>query len=199
MILNKIGLQTIALFIVGVISATIIYLVCLSVYNTQNIFDINYIGYYLTESSYSYSTNSINRTDGISIINRVFKFSQDQKLFGLGLGAGEYNSFFSGNIYQKYGEMHYIWFLYAWVYLENGYIGLGMIILLFVSIFLFLLKRNNNSNIAKVSCGVLAASFILIFYNPALRNDSAYILYTIIGIAIKECGEKTYELVRYQN
>lgn len=201
MLQNKIGIRTIILFAIGSVLAVAIYFVCLSIYNSQNIFDINYIMYYLTESSYSYSTTSINRTDGIAIINRVFNFTNEQKLFGLGLGAGEYNSFFSGDIYNKYGNMHYIWFLYAWIYLENGIVGLVLFLFLLVLLLIFISKhkRDKEDPISRIACAMLVVAFILVFYNPSLRNDSGYLFYTIIGIAIKKCleTENEYEVVRY--
>ena len=201
MIQNKIGFRMIMLFLIGSIMAIVIYFVCLSLYNSQNIFDINYILYYLTESSYSYSTTSINRTDGISIINRVFNFSKEQELFGLGLGAGEYNSFFSSDIYAQYGDMHYIWFLYAWIYLENGIIGLVLFFLMltFLLIYIWRNKGKTATSIQRTACAMLAIAFLLTFYSPSLRNDSAYIFYAIVGIAIKECLERRnqYEVVKF--
>lgn len=197
---NQIGGRTIVLFIAGSFLAAILYFVCLSVYNMQNIFDINYIMFYLTESSYSYSTTSINRTDGIPIINRVLNFTKGQQIFGLGLGAGEYNSFFSSDIYNKYGSMHYIWFLYAWLYLENGYVGIVLFFLMltFLLVYIWRNKGQTPSSIQKTGCAMLIVAYILTFYSPSLRNDSAYIFYMIIGIAIKECLDRRgkYELVK---
>lgn len=201
MLQNRIGIRTILLFVAGAVLAVAIYFVCLSIYNSQNIFDINYIMYYLTESSYSYSTNSINRTDGISIINRVFNFTKEQKLFGLGLGAGEYNSYFAGDIYSKYADTHYIWFLYAWIYLENGIIGLVLYFLFLALMIVYILKHkaDTESSISDIACAILVAAFVLAFYNPALRSDSAYLFYAIVGIAIKNSLEtgNEYDVARY--
>ena len=203
LIQNRMGMRTILLFIIGSISAVMIYFVCLSLYNSQNIFDINYIMYYLTESSYSYSTTSINRTDGISIINRVFGFTKDEQLFGLGLGAGEYNSYFSSDIYSRYGDMHYIWFLYAWMYLETGIVGLVLFFLMltFLLIYIWRNKGKNATSFQKIACSMLVAAYILTFYSSSLRGDSAYIFYAFIGIAIKECLERRNqcEMAKFKN
>ncbi len=170
---------------IGFVLGLIIYYVSMSVYNSTNIFSWEYILEYLTESSYSYSDNSINRTDGIGIINDVFHFGFGEKLFGMGLGAGEYNSFFQGDVYTYYSSTHYTWFMYAWLYLETGWVGLVLFVSIFVLMaWLLLHNRRQNTSLERIGAALVATSPILLIYNAAFHSDCAYILYLFVGIAL---------------
>ena len=183
--INKVKMRNVLIIILSIIGFTIIYNICLSFYNSKNIFNVDYIKEYLTESSYSYNDDSINRTDGIQIINKLFNFDSEKTAFGLGMGAGEYNAYFSSNIYQVYESTHYYWFSYAWIYLENGFIGLILYILILVFTFKYIyINRIFKSRDVNVALAIIPTMLLLIIYNSSLRYDCAYLLYMIIGISL---------------
>ena len=187
--LNKIRIKNILLLLIIISMSGIIYNVCLSVYNSTNIFNLKYINKYLTESSYSYSESSINRTDGIKIINRLLNFSDFQKFFGCGLGAGEYNAYFQSPIYTEYSQTHYYWFLYAWLYLETGYVGLFIYSMILVTMLFQLYvcsrKKKKIPLNTKIGISILPALLLMTIYSSALKTDSAYIIFFFLGIAYK--------------
>lgn len=200
MIFNKIKLRNIVISAVILIGAVIVFYACNSFYDSTNIFDLEYINYYLTKSSYSYTKNSINRTDGIEIINRLFNFETMEKFFGLGLGSGEFCAYFESDIFRLYSSTHYFWFLYSWLYLETGYIGIILYCLIHLIMFKQLLTnlkiQRNTSIVLRVGLAILTSFIVLIIYNSSLRTDCSYMLYMMLGIAyrcIEEKGDKDNE------
>lgn len=109
-------------------------------------------------------------------------------LFGSGLGSWEYSDsfdFLTSNNYAKYSATHYQWISYAWIYLEMGFVGLGIIVSFFVLV-IYHSRRikakteyekilHNTAFITTIMC------FILIIYNVSLRMEAAYLIYFVMA------------------
>ena len=83
------------------------------------------------------SNNDINRLTAIPSLIQRLDLSPMQQFFGLGLGNCDTASFSICNtpFYRHYDYLHYTWFTSAMIFLETGYLGLGLYTSFFVSCF----------------------------------------------------------------
>jgi hypothetical protein len=149
---------------------------------TKSLNSIEGIISYVTTSSYSYTTDSINRIGGIATIKRLF-FSGKNSLFGVGLGMADHSSFFSSAIYKQYGYINYSWFMLPYLFLETGWIGVVSYIAIYMGMFVDILKKRPYLTVAKKSGIVLSVvSLMMIVYNSSLRVDTAYVYFAFLAI-----------------
>lgn len=158
-----------------------------------SLFDKNNLIDYLTRS-YNSSTvlfvNGIpisNRLTAYSIINCYFLDSPLEFLFGIGLGAAEYSSFFSSYFWTNYGEIGINNYSFAQTFLETGFIGFFLTILIYL-FFLRIPQKKYRKNDCKyyylISHVSVIIGLLMNFYNSALRIESSgYMFFTVIALA----------------
>ena len=101
-------------------------------------------------------------------------------LFGFGLGNCEQSSFsfLQSAFYNQYSYLHYRWFSHAWIFLEQGAIGLVLTGAFFLSIALSILK--NRKKIKEVYdlavFSFIPTCLIGLIYNCALELEVSYLI-----------------------
>lgn len=161
------------------------------------------------DNMYEYATKTYDtgyvlpRIGSFNIISQMF-FRHDllKQLFGLGFGNCDTSnfSFLVSDFYKNYGYLNYRWFTHQWTFIECGYVGFIMFLLLFISILVFTLinRKNvlgNNRCIVNASVIFTIISILTIWYNSTLKSDMGYISYfgmSIGAVAIKEAFEKIH-------
>lgn len=151
-------------------------------------FNWDEILHYSGEGGYS-DPNNLNRMTAIRSLDERFLTTMGDKLFGLGFGAGQFTQFFASPLYAAYGfVLNWNFFTDAAIFLETGYIGLILYILLFVFIAIFSLGSirtittfENKSLemgttvdagwIDRACASVSFLCILLIFYNSTLTTD----------------------------
>lgn len=133
--------------------------------------------------------NDMNRLTFISMSNDLFLKTPSQRLFGLGLGncdKSETFSFMVSPFYMKYNLLHYDWLSSAFMYLENGFVGLIFYIGFFVFTFFAAakLRRSNRENIIYLQLTQIVSvmSVLIVIYNSSMRTEFAYVMYFIMAI-----------------
>lgn len=149
-----------------------------------------------SEKGYT-SSGDINRLTVLSVCSQRFLDTPILRLFGFGLGNCDYAegfAFLTSPFYKLHEAMHYTWLSTAFMYLEEGYIGLIFYFGFFVSAFWMITKRKKNVDSTNVFyfqiAQVIAVMCIVIgIYNSSLRLESGYIMYFLLAIPfIKEKG-----------
>lgn len=149
-----------------------------------------------TQPNYS-SNNDINRLTAIPSLIQRLDLSPMQQFFGLGLGNCDTASFSICNtpFYRHYDYLHYIWFTTAMIFLETGYLGLGLYISFFVACFWQAYKQfkackgnqlyNRMAIIMSIFCAVLA------IYNASLRTEAGYMMYFVMALPfVRQSSDK---------
>lgn len=136
--------------------------------------------YYLSGNGYT-NSGDLNRLTAVQkIYSMFFRGDRVHSLFGFGLGSCDYSnfSFLQSAFYKKYEYLHYRWFSHSWVYLEQGSVGLILLISFFVSIAVYIIgKRKQNRNIYDLMVfSFLPTCLIGLIYNNALEMETAYII-----------------------
>ena len=83
------------------------------------------------------SSGDINRLSAISTISKYLFTERYQFFIGYGLGNCDLSSIsvFNTAFYERHSDVNYNWFSHAFMYLETGYIGLILYIILFIIFF----------------------------------------------------------------
>lgn len=143
-------------------------------------FSIENIMSYTSESGYSNSEN-LNRFTAISDIDEMFLNNVWQKIFGIGMGSAEVSQLdlFNSDFYKRYSYLAYNWFSHAFMILENGFLGLFLYVLFFISLMKdgLKLKKKRDIYIYKFVIILSIMAILNMFYNASLRNECAYIFY----------------------
>lgn len=133
--------------------------------------------------------NDMNRLTVISMSNDLFLKTPLRQLFGLGLGncdKSEAFSFLVTPFYMRYSKLHYDWMSSAFMYLENGFVGLIFYIGFFVLSFFAAAKERmrDKANIVylQVTQVVAVMSVLIVIYNASLRTEFAYMVYFVLAV-----------------
>ncbi len=155
--------------------------------NFANFFTIDQLLYHSTRTSGYSGSGDLNRLTAIGTINsKVFSGLSVNKFFGMGLGSTEYSSWniMTSGFYNQYSYLHYYWFLHAWMYLENGYLGLilypaGFAINGLMGIYQLKKHKNNGAPSSIIITGTILSFIVLgiYLYNQSMRIECAYLLY----------------------
>lgn len=132
----------------------------------------------------------IPRIGAFSLINEKFFYNDKFKsLFGLGLGNCETSnfSFLQSDFYKQYGAWNYRWFTHQWVFLEQGYIGIILLVFIFISIIFCLWKCTIKSKIKEkefliTSICMAVCCILSIWYNVTLKSDMSYLAYFSVAV-----------------
>ena len=151
-----------------------------------NFFTWDFMSRYLSnglgEGGYTVS-GDLNRIGGMSYIYENFLTEPFTKLFGTGLGSGEYSSFsfFTSEFYKTYEHLHYSWFSHLMILLENGVLGFALYLGVFVASMVKALRMgirsHANRDLLIITCisGVLGIFYTI--YNVTLRDYNSNILF----------------------
>lgn len=160
--------------------------------NNAGFLSLSFIQDYAFERTYGSSTD-INRLTAIQYIqDNFFKGNIKRNLLGLGMGNGEtaQYSFLTSDFYSLYGSrVKYNWFSHAFMYVENGIIGLVLYFSFFALIFIkAFLKRKNDKWMQLCSLLTLEV-IILVVYNQTLRVESmGYMLFLVLAMPYLKSG-----------
>lgn len=163
------------------------------------IFDIEARKMYLSGNGYT-NSGDLNRFTALSSIKEMFfQDSLMRNLFGFGMGNCDTSSysFLQSDFFKKYEYLHYRWFSHAWIYLEQGLIGILCILSFFISMIILLIKNKRYILIKEWHVSVIIIScfaIINIIYNCSIQTEASYLLAFVCAIPfvfIKEKRNKT--------
>lgn len=162
--------------------------------------DPDSMDYYLSGNGYT-NSGDLNRFSAIQDIHDMFfDGSLFHSLFGFGLGNCEYSSFsfLQSDFYKKFSFLNYRWMTHAWVYLEQGAIGLILLIVFFVSIFAYVIynQKKIRKEIRIAIMAFLPTCFLGIIYNCALEIEACYLIAIMCAIPFVLVKSKRKEDIR---
>lgn len=143
-----------------------------------------------------YAGTGINRLSVISVSNKYFLTTFQQRLLGIGMGNAEYSQIgaLTSSFYRTYGTNYmYLGFSSADLYIEGGLLGLVSYTGIYVYILLKNFKRVTNQRLTQnqkllnsIGYGMAMLSLIFILYGNYQRTDAAYIIaFLLAGLFIK--------------
>lgn len=190
---------------VAVICASFMVMSLFHPWTAQYVSPERLINAVMSKSGY-FGQGKIDRLTAVSVINnRVFDHDGIlRKLFGIGMGNGEYSSFSflcSPFWYEHGTDLGYLAFSVATIYLESGYVGLSLYVLAMMYLVydcwrhLVQLIRTGEQGAEYELVGVGSAlmSVVFIWYNNLHRTDMSIILaaYMAIPYVASRNSEKT--------
>ncbi|MBZ9687731.1 hypothetical protein G9F72_015470 [Clostridium estertheticum] len=204
----KVLLKKVILFsiiIVGLVMvSTTLYLKVFSDFSSaENLYSKDYLKSILVSGSYNSDGNTINRLSGIGTINDLVLKDYAKKIIGVGLGNASPNKYESlqGDYFKKYSQLNYNWFFIPYYVLENGFLGLGIFLLIFI-IMLFKsfkiynqVKKEEEKLLVFAYIGCVITVLLTLIYNSALYTvQIGYFFWAISGLLIK--FENKYKYVK---
>ena len=144
------------------------------------LFDSDALEFYMTGKGYT-NSGDLNRFTAIEQIQATF-FKDDILLnwFGFGLGSCEYSqySFLQSDFSKMYGGLNYRWFTHAWVFLEQGMIGILLLLAFFVSLLVYALKKltAENKYYTIISVAFVPNCILGLMYNTAIQIEVCYLI-----------------------
>lgn len=161
----------------------------------KNFLSIDYILELAAKRNYS-SENDLNRFSAIPVLLNTIVKEPLQSIFGLGLGNCDFSdvSIFSTPFSQTYGSLNYRWFSIAILFLENGFLGLGLYFTFFIVCIVLTIKKHINKTgnpiFCKLAMIIALLSIGISFYDSSLRSDAAYLFYFVLALPFVECEPK---------
>lgn len=146
--------------------------------------------------SYS-SSNDLSRMNAIKVISSTILTNPLGRLFGLGLGNCDTSAFAVCNtpFFQTHSYLHYTWFSRAFLFLETGYIGLGLYTAFFLACLLMAIwqmrKGRCSQLYGKFAIIIALQCAVLTVYNSSLRLDIAYIVYFSLATPFVNGNKRT--------
>ena len=197
-LLSRPSWRTFAICLAGGLVLSAMITVFIAFWEDGYMFTAEGLQYYLDpERSFGYSAQGDwGRIGGIAKATEKF-FSQNLNLFGMGVGYCGFDTPF----YYRYELLHYNWFSYISIFLEQGWIGIvGYIAFFVISILTLYKKKKATENVAArpiydISLVMSALGILLLFYNSTVTGYPAFFLFLLIGMAYRyELGEGTTQL-----
>lgn len=155
--------------------------------NFHQLFDISTLMEYSNTAYNESGLGYISRGEGIQIINQeVFANNPIRQLLGTGLGGANKVSFLniSSLTNSLHGWRHYDYFSIMYIYIEMGYIGLG----LFILIGLFLLRcylKINDVMYRNLGVLMIIVTILNFWYNSSwITEGTAYIMILFLTIPL---------------
>lgn len=198
LIIEKPSIKTIGILLLGIIGL-IFGLWLLGTYDPDSLnvlMDSDILDRYLSGGGYT-NSGDLNRFTAIAQIQEIF-FSGNwvNTLFGFGLGSCDTSSFsfLQSDFFNQYEYLHYRWFTHAWVYLEQGAIGLILLGLFFVSILFYCVKHrkvsHGNSGYMLTAFLFTITTIIGIIYNCGLEVEASYLIAFVLAVPFIIVKEK---------
>lgn len=149
-----------------------------------NLADYISIGRDIEEGAYN-----ISRIGAFRQVNELFLHTPFQRFFGLGLGNCENApvDFLISPFFKKYGRYNYLWFGHTTNYMETGWIGTTLLLMIFAYHFIYSLIKEKKCAITFCYDFVFIKTLIIIitanyFYNNFIRDDIQYIVYFVLAM-----------------
>lgn len=148
-----------------------------------------------TKDNYS-SQNDLNRLSAIFVLIENYVENPLQQLFGMGLGNCDMSSvpIFNSVFYQTHSYLHYTWFYYVMLFMETGFVGLGLYLSFFVICFIRARKIMKRGNGDPMFCRLAMLTSLvctcLVFYNASLRIEAGYTAFFILSLPFLEDTEQ---------
>ena len=181
-IANRPTLKTIGILIISLIGIGIgVYF--LNQYNPDSLeifTDSEVRETYLEGEGYT-GSGDLNRFTSIATLGKLFLNKNPvQALFGLGIGSCDTSSisFLQSSFFERYGYLHYRWFSHAWIYLEQGMVGLSLYIAFFVTIFIWMATKRmkGRNDLWLLTLAFLPTCLVGMVYNNALQMETSYLI-----------------------
>jgi hypothetical protein len=162
--------------------------VTITIYSTiygMDFFTKDSVEEYITED---YGEAELSRMSAVPIVSKIFLTSNDEQLFGLGMGIATNSSFSTNGFYQRHEYLHYDWFSNPYMLLENGWIGLGLYYLFFISLLVYAWKKHTQLKDkypdypVAITVTMPIIAIVMLFYNCSMRLECAYLIYVIFCI-----------------
>ena len=174
------------LFIVG-------YNFYMQSYSQQDFMDKDFVKNYLVDMNYS--GESINRFGFVKKIDNAMGNSTVDKLIGGGIGSGNPSNFnfLKGSINKKYDYLKYYWFSLPYLYVENGFIGTAVMLIIYLYILLinYINFKKYNLELSLLAFLISIINLMFIVYSDTLVNySSLFITWCFFALATKEVGEE---------
>lgn len=201
MVCNGVSLKSILLCALGAISVGIVIQFFVEINGTgRSYYTTDYLSITgMLENAFRASgydgTGDLNRFFAIQTLTQMF-FKNDLMgfLLGLGLGNTEYAgfAFLTSAFYSMYSWLHYQYFSVSFVFIETGIIG----VILYFGIFLSAavqgrkyIEKGSDMRIFYII--MIIMMLIMIFYNPALRNEQCgFLLYMVLAMPMAARNDK---------
>lgn len=142
---------------------------------------------YATQKGYA-SDIDMGRTNAIPFISERFLTTVPAQLFGMGLGNCDTSTIgvFNTAFYEQYVDLHYSILSYAFMFLENGYIGLLIYVSFFTTCFWksrkILRMKSQDPIFAQMGVIMSLICLMLIIYNSSLRTEAGYMVYFVLAL-----------------
>ena len=188
LLLEKPSWRTFILCVVGALALSGMVTLFIAFWEDNSIFTVEGIRYYFdTDRSYGYSAQGDwGRIGGIMNATKKF-FRNDLNLFGMGLGYCGFDTPF----YNRYGGLHYNWFSYISIFLEQGWVGIIGYFAFFVCNTMTLRKKKKTAKTADakvvydVSIVMSVLGIVLMIYNSTVTGYPAFFLFLLMGLAYR--------------
>lgn len=134
------------------------------------------------------SGTDIGRFNAISFISNHFLPTLPDRIFGLGLGNCDTGALplVQTDFHAQYVDLHYSIFSHAFLFLETGFVGVGLYTSFFLVSFLSAGKRLREGTGNRLFCQMaLIGSLIcpmLMIYNSSLRTEAGYLVYFVLAL-----------------
>lgn len=148
-----------------------------------------------TKGGYGYS-GGIDRLTFITVINENIFTNWDERMFGIGVGNAEYSavtSLCSPFFFTHGGDLGYLNFSSAMIYIETGVCGLFLYSFGFVALFLWFLNLIRSASRRAsprdtifyeiLGCEMTVINIFYIIYNNLQRTDASYLLGFYLAVA----------------
>lgn len=189
MIANKFNWRMVIVTAIGIVALSYVISFFVSVNSRgaaeyMDVFTVDGFVEYLSSSRGYDGIGDLNRIRGIEQLNgTLFKDDWFQHIFGLGIGAGEYTNFFSTRFYEQYEYLHYQWFQLTWTYVENGYIGILLMLGVIIGALRNAIKYISEERIRKYVLCMIILMPLLFLYNLSMRADTtAFYLFFVLAL-----------------
>lgn len=188
MLCSRFSWKKLIIIVVAIMAIGIGYNVFVSVFPDINLSLVQLYEYASSDSGYT-ASGDLNRLNFMGTINNHFLTTIGDQLFGMGLGNCDYATgmdFVTSPFSERYSYLHYSWMSTAFMYLENGWLGLFLFFGFFIYVGVKSLQMAKNPRYNRVHCLIAAVCCVAAVlnggYNTSLRIESGYMLYFIIAI-----------------
>lgn len=144
---------------------------------------------YSTDNTGAVQGYEISRLNAFSDINLfLFHGRIDLNLLGIGFGAAGYSTFafLTGDFYRAYHYLNYYFFTHQTWFIETGYLGFCLLLLVFFSFAAYSGKvckhLPENAYLFRFVQIIVFITIICFWYNQSIRIESAYITFFVFSI-----------------
>lgn len=130
------------------------------------------------------------RIGSSAIIGKLFFSDPLQYFFGLGLGVCEDSSLSIVNtsFFNRYGELHYMWFPFQIIFMQTGWIGIVLFVTVYVKLVIVNIKEKRNcsdqfTHVYDFGIVITLLCIVYIWYNGTMHNYSSIMPHLFMGLA----------------